>query len=104
MQELGFSSKENEEDAGEDIQKTCTDEHPQAAKIPGADDRTPSQESQGGQRVRKLTGKDQELYNEHLRRAAHHFSVSYERWKSIAKNAKRVLTGPVNCFRSTSPR
>ena len=51
-----------------------------------------SQEPQGG-RVRKLTEKGQELHDEQLRKVAHRFSLSYEKWKAIIKDAKGTLSG-----------
>lgn len=35
--------------------------------------------------------KGQELHNEHVRREAHHFSESYEKWKVTSKNTKQTL-------------
>ncbi|XP_045070211.1 uncharacterized protein LOC123484206 [Coregonus clupeaformis] len=66
---------------------------PQATKGTRANDHTSSQEPRRSQRDRKLTEKGQELYNEQIRRFAHRFTVSYEEWNAIAKDAKQALSG-----------
>lgn len=43
--------------------------------------------------VRKLTEKGQELHDEQRRKVAHRFSVSYEKWKAVIKDAKGALSG-----------
>ncbi|XP_055499367.1 uncharacterized protein LOC129701947 [Leucoraja erinacea] len=44
-------------------------------------------------KVRKLTEKGQELHDEQRRKVAHRFSVSYEKWKAVIKDAKGALSG-----------
>lgn len=93
MSELEFSPESDREDVGDDTQQHCTDTQPQATEGIGADNPASSQEPQRSQRVRKLTEKGQELHDEQVKKAAHRFSVSYEKWKAIIKDAKGVLSG-----------
>ncbi|XP_045065112.1 uncharacterized protein LOC123482227 [Coregonus clupeaformis] len=93
MSEPSLTSGRKQVNVGESIEQQCIDMQPQATKGTRANDHTSSQEPQRSQRDRKLTEKGQELYNEQIRRFAHRFTVSYEEWKAIAKDAKQALSG-----------
>ncbi|KAK0134385.1 hypothetical protein N1851_030042 [Merluccius polli] len=47
---------------------------------------------QRAKRIRKLTEKGQELHDEQVRRLEHRFSVNYNKWKAIAKEANQALS------------
>ncbi|KAJ8404442.1 hypothetical protein AAFF_G00337090 [Aldrovandia affinis] len=87
------SSESDREGVDEDAQQHCTDMQPRATEGTGADNHASSQEPQRTPRVRKLTEKGQELHDEQVRRFAHRFSVSYEKWKAITKDAQQALRG-----------
>ncbi|KAJ8411165.1 hypothetical protein AAFF_G00171710 [Aldrovandia affinis] len=87
------SSESVREGVDEDAQQHCTDMQPRATEGTGADNHASSQEPQSTPRVRKLTEKGQELHDEQVRRFAHRFSVSYEKWKAITKDAQQALRG-----------
>ncbi|XP_066553505.1 uncharacterized protein LOC136721589 [Amia ocellicauda] len=92
MSEFELFFESDKEGAGEDAQQHCADMQPQAAEGTG-DNHTSSQEPHRSQRVRRFTEKGQELHDQQVRRFAHRFSVSYEKWKAIAKDAKQALSG-----------
>lgn len=52
---------------------------------------TISQKARRSQRFRTLTEKGQELHNEHAKKAAYRFSVRYQKWKAVTKDAKRAI-------------
>ena len=58
-----------------------------------ADNPTPSEEPQLGQRVRKLTVKGKDLHDEQVKKVANRFSVCYEKWKVVTKEANQALSG-----------
>ncbi|CAK6969798.1 uncharacterized protein LOC128455620 [Scomber scombrus] len=95
MSEFELAPESDEERVSDDDMKQhCTEAQPQTTEGTEADNPTTSQEPQRGQSVRKLTEKGQELHDEQVRKVAHRFSVSYEKWKTIIKDAKerkRVL-------------
>ena len=84
---------ESDEGIDDDMKQHCTEAQPQTTEGTEADNPTTSQEPQGGQRVRKLTEKGQELHNEQVRKDAHCISLSYENWKTIIKDAKGTPSG-----------
>ena len=84
---------ESDEVIDDDMKQHCTEAQPQTTEGTEADNPTTSQEPQGGQRVRKLTEKGQELHNEQVRKDAHCISLSYENWKTIIKDAKGTPSG-----------
>ncbi|XP_051813072.1 uncharacterized protein LOC110968427 isoform X1 [Acanthochromis polyacanthus] len=88
MSEFEFSPETGED--GDDKQQCSTSEQPQATKGKGADSPT-AQELQRVQRTRKLTERGQELHDEQVRRFANRFTVCYDKWKAIAKDAKQAL-------------
>lgn len=45
------------------------------------------------QRTRKLTERGQALYDAKSRSLQHHFIINYEKWKALAKEAKKALQG-----------
>lgn len=69
----GFDEDVNEEE------QLCTKEQSQVTEGTVDDIPSPSKEPRKSQRVRKLTEKGQELHDEHVRKAARHFSLNYER-------------------------
>lgn len=94
MSEFELSPEsDREDDEGDDTKQHCPDAQPQTTNGTGDDIHTSSQEPQRGQRVRKLTEKGQELHDEQRRKVAHRFSVSYEKWKAVIKDAKGALSG-----------
>lgn len=90
MSEFELFLENDKEGAGEDAQQHCADMQPQAVEGTGDDNHTSSQEPQRSQRVRKFTEKGQELHDEQVRRFAHQFSVSYEKWKAIDIDKQRL--------------
>lgn len=66
-------------------------EQPFATEGAERDNSTTQQELQRSQRTRKLTEKGQELRDELISKATHRFSVCYEKWKFVAKDAKKAL-------------
>ncbi|KAK7929254.1 hypothetical protein WMY93_005649 [Mugilogobius chulae] len=68
-------------------------EQPEEAECTEDDIPTTSQEARKGQRVRRLTEKGQELHDEQVKKAANRFSVCYEKWKAVTKDAKRAMDG-----------
>lgn len=78
------------ERVSEDEQQRCTDMQPPATDGARGDDFAPPQKPQ---RVLKLTEKGQELRDEQVRRLARRFSVCYERWKDVTKEANQTLSG-----------
>ncbi|CAK6976210.1 uncharacterized protein LOC128455620, partial [Scomber scombrus] len=89
MSEFELAPESDEEGVSDDDMKQhCTEAQPQTTESTEADNPTTSQEPQRGQRVRKLTEKGQQLHDEQVRKVAHRFSVSYEKWKTIIKDAK----------------
>lgn len=83
---MSFPPESDREGVDENMQ-------PQVTEGTGADNHASSQEPQRSRRVRKFIQKGKELHNEQLRRFAHRFSVSYEKWKTITKDAKQALSG-----------
>ncbi|KAG8000943.1 Trace amine-associated receptor 1 [Nibea albiflora] len=53
----------------------------------------PCHDPSGGGRTRYVTEKGQELHKEQVRRVEHRFIKSYNKWKTIIKDAKGVLSG-----------
>lgn len=52
------------------------------------------QELRRSQRTRKFTEKGQELHNGKSKRLQHCFASAYDRWKALAKQAKKALDEP----------
>ncbi|KAK0136560.1 hypothetical protein N1851_027295 [Merluccius polli] len=94
MSEFELAPESDEEGVSDDDMKQhCTEAQPQTTKGIEADIPTSSQEPRRGQRVCKLTERGQELHDEQVRKVAHRFSVSYEKWKTIINDAKGTLSG-----------
>ncbi|CAI5661726.1 unnamed protein product [Oreochromis niloticus] len=76
-----------------DVEQLSADEQLQAVEGTADDVSTTSQKARQSQRVRTLTEKGKELYGEHIKKAAHRFSVRYEKWKVVIKDAKGAIDG-----------
>ncbi|KAJ8342594.1 hypothetical protein SKAU_G00325220 [Synaphobranchus kaupii] len=48
------------------------------------------------QRTRRLTEKGQELHDGKSKRLQHRFTITYDKWKANAKEAKKALSGPLS--------
>lgn len=93
MSDIEPFSESDRNGGGEDIQQHETDMQPQALEGIEAAYHTSSPEPQRSQRARKLTEKGQELHKEQVKRVEHRFIKSYNKWKTIIKDAKGVLSG-----------
>ncbi|XP_034029333.1 uncharacterized protein LOC117513104 [Thalassophryne amazonica] len=63
------------------------------AECNGDDIPTTSQDARRSQRVRTFTEKGQELHDDQVKKATHCFSMCYEKWKAVTKEAKRAMDG-----------
>ncbi|KAG7494536.1 hypothetical protein JOB18_032575 [Solea senegalensis] len=90
MAEFEVNTGVNEDSNEEQL---SADKQPQAAESTADDLPTPSQEPRKTHRVRKLTEKGQELHDEQIKKATYRFSVSYEKWKAIIKDAQKAIDG-----------
>lgn len=81
-----------DEDINENEQ-LCTEEQPQVAEGTADDIPSSPKEPRRSQRVHKLTEKGQDLHDEQVRKAAHRFSLSYERWRDVTNKAKEATGG-----------
>ncbi|CAL9684516.1 unnamed protein product [Knipowitschia caucasica] len=81
-------------EVGEESDETLKINEPQDESNSVADDNsTRSQDAQRSQRVRRLTEKGQELHNDQVKKATHRFSMCYEKWKAVTKDAKGAMDG-----------
>lgn len=95
MAEGGQSAKNGKENITETVQsqqqlesQDCVD-----TQAPVAVDDTTEQEPRRSQRACKFTEKGKELHDEKLIKLKNHIQSSYEKWKTLARDARQRLMG-----------
>lgn len=88
MSDLNEASKDDRESVCQDIGAS---KQPSVKSKKAVDTEASQDVQQRSQRIRKLTEKGQKLHDEKLERYEQRFRTSYEKWKSLIKESKRLL-------------
>lgn len=91
--EMQLNAPDKEYEATELHKVSTTAQSQEVLESSTADNPTPSEEPQLGQRIRKLTEKGKELHDEQVKKVANRFSVCYEKWKVATKEANQAVSG-----------